>query len=158
MIVEKAAGCVPGLIHASAVIEGEFHVVLSGTTIFDDVPLNVAAVPNGPVAPNVTDVAAPLNAVEPEPTAVVAPAFSLSLQNPVGESVVTDARYEVELSLPESTIDPGAAFADPGADAKLPDVFPAAVKITVVGVPAPDEFDANTRYMYWFPAVNEVTT
>ena len=105
------------MIHASAVIDGEFHVALSGTTIFDDVPLKVAEVPNGPVAPNVTEVAAPFTAVDPELTTAVAPTLSLSLQNPVGASAVTDARYEVELSLPESAIDPGAEFDDPGADA-----------------------------------------
>ena len=150
------AGWVPGLIHASTVIDGVFHAVLSGTTMREDVPLNVAAVPNGPAAPKVTDVAAPLNAVEPEPTAAVALALSLSLHSPMGESAFTDARYDVTLSPPESGMLPGAVFDAPGAEARLPDELPPAVKITIVGVPAPDAFDANTRYMYCVPAVSAV--
>jgi hypothetical protein len=138
------------------VTDGEFHAVLSGTTMRDEVPLNVAEVPKGPEAPKVTEVAAPFDATEPTPTAEVAPAFSLSLQYPVGASLLTEATYEVELSEPESGIAPAPAFAEPGAEAKLPFVLPPAVNITVVGVPEPEEFEAKTRYMYWVPAVSEL--
>ena len=50
-IVAKLVVCdAPGLIQASAAKALEFHAALSGTTIFDDVPLNEDAnwvVPNG---------------------------------------------------------------------------------------------------------------
>ncbi|CAB4590210.1 unannotated protein [freshwater metagenome] len=77
---------VPGRIHASAVSDGVCHVVLSATRIRDVVPLNEAPVPTGPVTPNVTAVTAPVEVVDPEPTAVEEPTASLSRQYPVGRS------------------------------------------------------------------------
>ena len=71
---------VPGRIHASAVSDDVCQAVLSATRTRDVVPLNEAPVPTGPATPNVTAVAAPLELVDPEPTAVAEPATSLSRQ------------------------------------------------------------------------------
>jgi hypothetical protein len=65
--------------------------------------------------------------------------------------------YETLLSLPDSGIVPALGLEEPGADAKLPDVLPPAVKITAVGVPAPAALLAKTRYWYCVPEVNEET-
>ncbi|CAB4667781.1 unannotated protein [freshwater metagenome] len=59
--------------------------------------------------------------------------------------------------LPESGIVPAVAFDPVGADAKLPAVLPPATARTIVGVPLPAAFTANTRYMYCVPATKEPT-
>ena len=85
----------PGLIQASIDIAFEFHAVLSGTTILDDVPLNDAAnwlLASGEkllTPPKVTDVGVPAAPALPESATDVAPEASLSVQYPVGASAST---------------------------------------------------------------------